>query len=165
VIERQIFKNLKIPVMKKIHLATLLLFAFFVIACFSFSVINDPKGGDTVEIYLDDKLVLRQFIHNDYSIKKISLSSDDRQKDLRVFYNHCGKIGVDRRIFLKNKQDKVVQSWSYANNNKKWMHCPVNKIQAKAENTVELFYQSKEIPNGKLIAYIEHTNSNGKALP
>lgn len=149
--------------MKKFHSPAIFTFLLLFIASLSFMAFSGPKGGESVEIYLDDNLVVKQFINSSTSAKKISVNPSEKQ-ELRVFYNHCGKVGNDRKIYFMNNQEEVIKTWRYANDNKKWMKCPVNGIPMQ-QRLVRLYYKSKEIPQGILLAYIAPTDRKADALP
>ena len=119
-------------------------------AVFSFS----PKGGEGFEIYLNSKLVLQQFNKQMNSVQSLQLNPSYSNEDLTVKYYHCGQAGKDRHITIKDQQGRVLKDWRFYDNSKNGaMDCPVNEILAlqKQNNSLDLYYSSKEIPSGRLL--------------
>ncbi len=125
------------------------------------------KGGDVFEIYLNDDLVIQQFMHNDKSVKNLTLTEANYDDQLLVKFSHCGVSGKDRTLTLKDAKDNVIRKWTYANNTGKnrSMICPVKDImdlqKTKGNITLKLCYSSAELPNGYVLAAIP---KSGKSL-
>lgn len=125
---------------------------------FSFS---EKIGGDSYTIYLNDKLLLQEYVHGAKGVKSISLAESSSNDVLNVNYSHCGKIGVARNIVIKDAQQKVLKTWNFADvsgNALPTMGFRVKEILVLQKNKgskLNLVYSSKELPNGKLLAVIE----------
>ena len=140
--------------MKKIknHLAALLLLIMGTLL-FSFS----PKGGESFEIYLNNKLVVQQVGRQMNAAQSLQLSPAFSNEELTVKYYHCGQVGKDRHVTIKDQQGRILKDWRFYDNSKNGaMDCPVNEILAlqKQNNSLDLYYSSKEIPNGRLLVTI-----------
>jgi len=128
-------------------------------------------GGDSFVIYLNNKTVLKQHVSQNTSVQTIVLNRNSNDQ-LDIFYSECGKIGNKRTISLRDQQNRVVKQWQYPdvttekNNN---MSCKVNDIVASqksvAANDLHLYYSSKEVSNGRLLARIVFAEQNRKTLP
>ena len=145
-------------------LASLLILS---IALFSFS---SPTGGDVFQIYLNNKMVLQEFVHNSKGVKSLNLDNASLNDQISVHYSHCGTIGKSRHIALKNDDGKVLKQWNFADADGKIAGMTisvkdvVNVQKANGGNSVELFYSAKELPNGKQLASI-NMGALAKAKP
>src|SRR5688500_9506440 len=80
----------------------------------SFSLLSFTRfGGDTFEIYLNGKLLHQQALYNKQGVKTIALSSANYNDEMSVKFSHCGTVGKDRTITLKNGQDQTVKQWRF----------------------------------------------------
>ena len=123
-------------------------------ALFSFS---SPLGGDLYEIYLDHKIVVKQYVTMKEPVKTLELDKSIADQQLDVFYSHCGKTGTKRSITIRDGQN-ILKQWSYPDGgtvNTK-MACKVKDLLGlqKTNNPtrVDLIYSSQEIPEGKILA-------------
>jgi hypothetical protein len=131
-------------------------------ALFSFSA---GKGGDSFEIYLNGKLLVQQFVYKDNSVKSLQVnyaSADDR---LDVYYSHCGQTGKSRYITIKDAKDRALKVWQFPDTGerKSAMTIMLKDIPGLQKNTVSsinLFYSSKELPSGRLLASISTGNAS-----
>ncbi len=126
------------------------------LAMFSFTF---PFGGDSLEIFLNKKLVFRQFMHMDESVKTVTLGPSAVNQQLEVNYRHCGMVGKSRMLALKNLKNQIVKTWNFTDVNSKDATMTINvqdivKGLKKNEDRVHLYYSSKELPGGKILADI-----------
>ena len=139
--------------------------ALLLVACcaalFSFS---SRKGGDSFEIYVNNKLVLQQYVMRNEGVKNLSLQQSNYNDQLRINYSHCGQVGKDRVITIKDGQNRALKQWRFADaaGTERSMTCKVKDIiDLKKGNTVlQLYYSSRELPGGRLLASINSGNSN-----
>ena len=145
-------------------LASLLILS---IALFSFS---SPMGGDVFQIYLNNKMVLQEFVHNSKGVKSLNLDNASLNDQISVHYSHCGTIGKSRHIALKNDDGKVLKQWNFADADGKvaGMTISVKDVvsvqKANGGNSVELYYSAKELPRGMQLASI-NMGALAKAKP
>jgi hypothetical protein len=78
---------------------------------FSFSTIH---GGEGFEIYLNNKVVLQQFGSNMNNVKTLKLDQAVANDEISVRYHHCGRVGKNRTITIKDEQDKVLKQWKFS---------------------------------------------------
>ena len=148
--------------MKQKFIAALML--AFCATLFSFSTF----GVDHFEIYLNKKLVLKHFFIQKAGLETLKLQQSDGDAQLDIFYNHCGRLGNERTIMIKDEKNNVLKQWRFTDGNNKFMSCKVKdilKLQKNSKHTLQLFYSSKEIPEGKLLAAISAEAGSNKTTP
>jgi hypothetical protein len=123
---------------------------------FSFS---GKFGGDVFEIYLNNKLISQQFVTRHEAVKTLQLDQTISEGRVIVNYSHCGQVGTDRYILIKDEKDRVVKKWHFADavGDDKNMSCRVKEIldlQKDSGDKLALYYVSKELPGGRLLASI-----------
>lgn len=135
--------------------------------CFSFlSSFSLKFGGEGYQIFVNSKMVLESFGKDMNTVKSISLNGFPENSLLTVRYYHCGKIGKNRVVAIKDNRQQVLKEWRYddATEVVSGMKCGVRDIiQLKKGNTdLFLYYTSSELPNGRLLAEI---NMNASPRP
>jgi hypothetical protein len=128
-------------------------------------------GGDSFEVYLNNKLLLQEHLYGKYEVKTVQLPVSASEDVLKVHYNHCGKIGTARNLSVRDSQNKTLVEWGFPNavsDAKPHMILKVKELIAlQKENRsarFNLVYSSKEIPEGKVLAGIIITNDNKASL-
>jgi hypothetical protein len=139
-----------------------------VLAATMFSFRNYP-GGDHFAIYLNDKMLLEHFVHRDKSVKTVQLSESSINDALVVQYSHCGVVGNARNISLVDGSKNVLKSWTFKDlgeGSGKNMELKVKDIIAVQKTNsgkkINLFYSSKQMPEGMVLASIV-INNDAKA--
>ena len=122
---------------------------------------SPEPGGDSFTIYQNDRLLLKQYLASDASVKTISLLEDSGDDVLKLYYSHCGKIGTSRKIGITGEGKKELASWTYADSkgaSHEAMICKVKDIVALQKKTgngsLSIVYYSNEIPEGLPLAKI-----------
>jgi len=116
-------------------------------------------GGDSFTIYLNNKLLLQQSVYGEEGTKSLQLDQASPNDQLMISYSHCGKSGTGRSILLKDAQNTTLKEWRFADasgaNNA--MTCRVKDILdlQKGNTTINLFYTSRELPNGRMLASLQ----------
>ncbi|WP_276503474.1 hypothetical protein [Terrimonas pollutisoli] len=123
---------------------------------FSFS---SGAGGEGFEIYLNNKVVLQQFGNEMKVVKTLRLDQSNENDELSVRYHHCGKVGKNRVITIKDGNDNVLKQWKFtdASSAAASMTCKVKDIlalQKGKDKTIKLYYASTELPQGRQLASI-----------
>jgi len=123
---------------------------------FSFSAIT---GGEGFEISLNNKVILQQYGSDLNTVKTLKLDQADDNDQLSIRYHHCGRVGKNRTITIKDGQDKVLKQWNFtdASGPAASMSCKVKDILGlrNGKNTVlKLYYSSSELPKGRLLTSI-----------
>jgi hypothetical protein len=125
----------------------------------AFLSFRERPGGESFTAYVNDKMVLQHYFGYDKNIKTLNLSNTSPNDQLRMHYNHCGKIGTDRKISLVNKNEKVIKSWTFANTQEDtspYMTVKMKNLTAAIGQSepVKLYYFSSEISEGRLLATV-----------
>lgn len=128
---------------------------------FSFSSL---PGGDSFEIYVNKKLVIQQYVTQMTAVKNISLYQNKDNDKIDVVYSHCGQTGRDRKITIKDGQNRILKQLNFADaagdNSKTMTFTAKNILDLKKDNgnMFNLYYSSHELPNGKLLASVTTKN-------
>ena len=125
---------------------------------------SSKKGGEGFEIYLNSKLILQQFGNQMNTIKSIQLDNRFPDGQLVIKYHHCGQVGKNRAITIRDEQNKILKEWKFANVSAAGlaisdaaMVCKVKDIlslQKSNPGKLGLYYSSNELPKGRLLATI-----------
>ena len=133
--------------------------------CAALSSFSTPSGGEGFEIYLNNKLVMQQFGSQMASVKAFPLDQRFSNDQLTIKYYHCGQVGKNRHITIRDGQNKVIKEWRFNDDNKNAaMNCPVKEIlnfqKGNEESKLGLYYSSSELPKGRQLASIVLTTEN-----
>ncbi|SKC95931.1 hypothetical protein SAMN05660461_0563 [Chitinophaga ginsengisegetis] len=139
-----------------IRLFTLMALAFTV---FSFTT---KVGLDSYEIYLNNKLILKQSVNQPLSLRVLQLSQASSRDQLRINYKHCGSpvTGTDRSIVLKDEKGNTLKKWTFANatGSDVSMTIPVKELlqleKSNADHNLSLHYAARELPKGETLAFL-----------
>ncbi len=112
-------------------------------------------GGDVFQIYLNGQQVHQQFLHASKGNPTFQLPALDNNDRLAVFYSHCGKTGSGRTLVFRNEKNETVKTLRFrdADGNTSRMEFGRKDLPAESRS-LQLYYASKELPNGHLIATI-----------
>jgi hypothetical protein len=132
---------------------------------FSFSAY---RGSHSFKVYLNDKMILEQYVSMKEGAKTFELGKANYNDKLSVYYNECGQVGKGRSIAIKDENNKTLKEWKFADANSITpdMSCKVGEIldlQKNKSGKLQLFYSSKEVPNGQLLAAIATPAKEGKS--
>lgn len=124
-------------------------------------------GGEGFEILLNGKVLLQQFGKDLNTVKNLQLNQVCASDRLTIRYYHCGHIGTNRTITIKDGQDKTLKQWSYRDSETSFseMLCSAQDIITlkKAGNHIlKLYYSSSELPGGRMLASV--TIGNGDVV-
>jgi hypothetical protein len=139
--------------MKKIISTALAL----ITACtFLFSFTLNP-GGEGFEIYLNNKVMIQKFGTEINTVQSLSLNNSSPGDKLTIKYHHCGRVGKNRIITIKDAQNKSLKEFHYADATSPASSMLVNvkeiiSLKKGNNNTLKLLYSSTEIPAGRVLA-------------
>lgn len=135
---------------------------------FSFS---DEVGRESFEVYLNDKVILQEYVSREADVKSIHLDQRAGNDVMKIHYNHCGRIGKGRSITIKDQQNKVLKEWSFSDATEgtaSLMTFPVKEIVALQKGNsgkLKLYYSSKQLlPDGQLLANVVLDKENSVSL-
>jgi len=118
-------------------------------------------GGDVYEIYLNDKLVCRETYKTVSGSKELHLDKLNANDKLVIKYSHCGAVGKNRSIVIKDEKNNIIKEWKFTDGqNSSVMQIPVKELLSlKANNTsLKLYYSAQQMPEGKMLTAIKIDN-------
>lgn len=125
-------------------------------------------GGDSYTIYLNNKLVMKQYVTQPLSISSLQLDNATGDDVLVVYYSHCGTIGKGRSITVKNEHGDVLKEWKFADvaGKDNGMQIPVKDIIAlqKKSGNISLYYASEQLPSGRMLTSLGKHDKTTAAL-
>lgn len=153
--------------MKKILAKT---FSLLLIGTALFSFTSLP-GGEGFEVYLNNKLILQRY-GNQLNTPHVLRFTDgfNANDELSIKYHHCGKVGKNRVLTVRNEDDQLLKEIRFADADVPLsaMSCKVNDIISlkKGDNSaLKLYYSSSELPGGRLLASIITTSKSTATKP
>lgn len=122
-------------------------------------------GGEGFEISLNGKMILQQFGKDLNTVKTLQLNPSSPNDQLTIRYHHCGRVGKNRVVTIKDARDKMVKEWHFpdASSALSAMSCPVKEIVGLKKNNnavFKLYYSSTELPNGRQLASVVVGSNN-----
>lgn len=133
-------------------------------ALFSFS---DKLGTDSFTIYLNDRLILSEYVRPETAVKSFSLNVNSTADVLKIHYDHCGRIGSGRSVSIQNDQHEVLKTWNFPDSDSRFMSLKVSEIPVATRAGAQklyLLYSSREIPKGKLLASVIASHGDKASL-
>ena len=139
-------------------------------------------GGYAFEIYLNNKLLLKQQHKTVISGSSLLQLTDANANDnLRIMFTNCGMTRKTRSIAIKDENENIVKQWDFPNatGDDFVMTIAVKEILAlqkkKANTTLKIFYYSPDQftqgqmlaslqPEGKKVAIIDDDPSHWPEL-
>jgi hypothetical protein len=146
-----------------------LLKTFIVTVLFSTISFAATAGGDTYQIYLNNKLVFKQRVLNSspMDLNSLQLTKANYNDELEIYYSHCGVTGTGRCVEIKDEQNHILKEWKFkdADAANAAMSIPVKEILELQKNNpnavLNLYYfSSKYLPKGRMIASIKMQGKN-----
>ena len=133
---------------------------------FSFS---GKPGGKGFEVYLNNKLIVQRFGNQMYTAQTIQLNQGCPNDELTIKYYHCGTIGKNWVLTIKDAQDKTLKEFRFADasSNAAAMKCSAKDIFSlkKGNNSIlKPYYSSSEFTAGRMLASIVSRYSSTSEL-
>ncbi len=124
-----------------------------------------PMGGEGFEISLNGKMVIQRYGPNINEVARLQLNEHSPADNITIAYHHCGKVGTNRVLTFRDKQDRLVKEWRFPDSKASFgvISCTAGDILPlmKPGNTVlKLYYSSSELPNGRLLTSITTAKSS-----
>lgn len=128
--------------------------------CFITFSFTTKRGLDSYEIYLNDKLILKQSVNQPLSLRKLQLGKANDSDQLRINYQHCegNGVGTGRSIVIKDKKGNTLKKWTFANaiGSNTAMVIPVKELlqveRNNANQDLSIYYTAQELPKGEMLA-------------
>lgn len=141
--------------------------SFMVVLCTALFSFSANKGGDVAEIFINGKRVLQEFVHASKGVQNLELTGYSENDKMDIYYRHCGQVGTTRYITVKDDQGKALKVWKFpdAVKGQDAMSLTVKQIMSAKKNDgkLTLFYSSKEMPDGKVLANLIAKNNKSIA--
>ncbi|MBA2562613.1 MAG: hypothetical protein H0V14_06800 [Chitinophagaceae bacterium] len=138
----------------------------FTFAALSLFTFNAKAGGDSYQIYLNNKLLLKQYVTQPLNVKSLQLDKANLNDRLVIFYSHCGQTGKGRSIAIKDEKGKIIKEWKFANStgSNESMIIPVKELLQLEKNNLNgrlhLYYASQQLPKGRMLTSLNLGKSN-----
>ena len=122
-------------------------------------------GGEGFEILLNGKVLLQQFGKDLNTVKNLQLGQVSANDKLTIRYHHCGNVGKNRVVTIKDGQDRVLKQWRYKDSESRVaeMQCSTQDIitlKKAGTDVFKIYYSSSELPNGRMLASISVRNND-----
>ena len=122
-------------------------------------------GGEGFEILLNGKVLLQQFGKDLNTVKNLQLGQVSANDKLTIRYHHCGNMGKNRVVTIKDGQDRVLKQWRYKDSESRVaeMQCSTQDIitlKKAGTDVFKIYYSSSELPNGRMLASISVGNND-----
>ena len=130
--------------------------------CFTVFSFTTMLGLDSYEIYLNNKLILKQSVNQPLNLRILQLSQANDNDQLRINYKHCTVegAGTDRTIVLKDEKGNTLKKWVFTNasGSDLSMVIPVKELlqlkKNNADHDLSLQYTARELPKGETLAFL-----------
>lgn len=130
--------------------------------CFTAFGFTANFGLDSYEIYLNNKLILKQFVNQPVNLRKLQLDKANDRDELLIYYKHCTMegAGTGRSIAIKDESGKILKKWEFSNSkgSDAGMVIPVKELLAlekqRGHDGLSLHYTAQELPKGEMLAVI-----------
>ncbi|MGE7776337.1 hypothetical protein ACQKLP_16535 [Chitinophaga sp. NPDC101104] len=111
-------------------------------------------GRDSFKVYLNNKLIVEKWLGEKITIDELPLDESNLNDKLTFHYSHCGRIGTDRKVVVRDAKGKTLREWAFANAEGKQsgMVIPVKEILQLRQQNVSFVYSANELPKGQLMA-------------
>lgn len=116
-------------------------------------------GGEGFEIFLNGKVVLQQFGKDIDKVNTLQLNSASPGDKLTIRYYHCGRVGKNRVVTIKDGQDKLVKEWHFkdaqtAVGDIGWTVQDILNLKKAGNNIFKIYYSSTELPQGRMLTSV-----------
>ncbi|HMJ67920.1 MAG TPA: hypothetical protein VK508_03455 [Cyclobacteriaceae bacterium] len=125
--------------------------------CMILSSFALKPGAHSCQVYLDDKLLVDQYMVNRTIARKIIIDPAENHKQFTLKYNECGRTVTGRVIIIKDENDKVLKEFKFDGSTKGYedpMTCSVKDLVAlkQTSGNLKVYYASNDFPEGQHVA-------------
>ena len=137
---------------------------FFILFC---CAAGKAKAGlDSYEIYLNDKLILKQYVNEPLKLASLQLSRANVNDRIVINYSQCNmpdKIGKGRSISVKDAKGKTIKVWKFTNasSTNASMIIPVKDLLAlnqSMDKDLAFYYAAEGLSKGQMLAHFKLGN-------
>ena len=120
---------------------------------------NSPSGGEGFEILVNGKTVLQKFGSDMDNIHTLQLSKTLPTDKLTIRYHHCGRVGKNRIVTIKDGNDNTVKVWKFTDVQTPLgdMSCTMQDLMSLQKNgntSFKVYYSSTELPKGRQLVLV-----------
>jgi hypothetical protein len=132
-----------------------------------FSFLPKP-GGEGFEIYLNNKVVIQKFGNEINTVQSLQLEQSLSNAQIVIKYHHCGRVGKNRIVTIKDGQNKVLKEFRYADTATPVAAMSLNvkdilSLKKGGTAVLKLYYVSSELAQERLLTtIISGTQGNTK---
>ncbi len=116
-------------------------------------------GGEGFEILVNGKVVVQKYGSDMDNVKLLELNKTAPKDKLSIRYYHCGKVGKNRMVTLKDGDNNIVRVFRFAD-----VATPVGEKSCTIQDLIslkngnnhvfKLYYSSSELPKGRQLASV-----------
>ncbi|THU41740.1 hypothetical protein FAM09_06470 [Niastella caeni] len=120
-------------------------------------------GGESFEIYLNNKLILRQAVSQSLTLQSLQLDKANKEDQLVIYYNHCGAIGKGRTIAIRDDKGNVLKEWKFDDATKGMTIAVKELLQLEKTYTrtnLNIFYSAQQMPKGRTLSALQFTGKS-----
>lgn len=134
--------------------------AALAIICLSIFSIQARAGADYFKVYLNNKLILEQYVGKTIDLKQLQLDRSNINDQLVFHYSHCGQIGTGRKVAVIDAKGNIIKEWKFEDVSGKHagMIIPVKELLQLKQDDLQFVYTAKELPKGQLMAAVKLTD-------
>ena len=126
---------------------------------------NSPSGGEGFEILVNGKTVLQKFGSDMDNVNTLQLSKTLPTDKLTIRYHHCGRVGKNRIVTIKDGNDNTVKVWKFTDVQTPLgdMSCTMQdliSLQKNGNTSFKVYYSSTELPKGRQLVSVILGSSN-----
>ncbi len=108
-------------------------------------------GGDSYEITLNNKVLIRQALYEPFDLKNLDLSEAKATDKIYIRFLQCnepGKVGKSRAISIRDTKGNIVKEWKFQDSDQKGnaMVISVGELLALQKNAADrlvVYYSAK----------------------
>lgn len=138
------------------------LFSIFTLTALAVSLLSFTTrfGLDSYEIYLNNKIILKQTVNQPLSLRTLQLENANKNDQLKIIYRHCTKsgAGTNRSISVKDEKGNTLKRWTFANTTGADLNMvvPVSELlileKTNTKHELSIHYTALELPAGEMLS-------------
>jgi hypothetical protein len=145
----------------------LLLAVFSILLCGT--AFKAKAGLDSYEIYLNSKLILKQYVNQPLNLESLGLDNSNINDRLVIHYSQCNapdKLGRGRSISVRDASGNTIKKWNFADakSGQTGMVVPVRELLQLEKKTplskLSLYYSAEGHATGQLLANFHFGNKS-----
>jgi len=135
---------------------SMLTLCMLIACCLTLSAFTAYRGLDRYEIYLNSKLIMKQYVNAPLNLRMLQLDKANNDDQLRIIYTHCTdkSVGTDRVIAIQDEKGNILKKWTFDNTTKA-MEIPVKELlqveKQNNSNRLSLHYTAQELHEGDML--------------